>query len=167
MEIRSFWMVLDVKTFPDCPPDATGRPGGSQEGPQRVPGESRGSPKASRSRPMDPQGRPREAQGSTKATPEVPEAPPRVENRGLNATKMNFQPDVRRELFFHLILLRNYYQNLLANQSRTLKNISPKLCSIKEVMLQKPWFYQGKNTLFVLSAKWQNLWRVMQKSTFP
>ena len=49
---------------------------------------------------MDPQGRPREAQGSPKATPEVPEAPPRVENRGSNATKMNFKPDVPSRTVF-------------------------------------------------------------------
>ena len=49
---------------------------------------------------MDPQGRPREAQGSPKATPEVPKAPPRVENRGSNATKMNFKPDVPSRTVF-------------------------------------------------------------------
>ena len=49
---------------------------------------------------MDPQGRPREAQGSPKATPEVPEAPPRVENRSVNATKMNFKPDVPSRTVF-------------------------------------------------------------------
>ena len=47
-----------------------------------------------------------------------------------------------------------------------MKKISPKLSSIKEVMLQESWFYLGKNTLFVMSAKWQNLLRVDQKVDF-
>ena len=36
-----------------------------------------------------------------------------------------------------------------------MKKIPPKLSSIKEVMLQKSWFYLGKTTLFVMSAKKQ------------
>ena len=93
-------MVLEIKTVPDRFPEATGSPGRSLEGPGRVPREHRGSPKASKSRPLHPQGRPREAQGSPKATPEIPEAPPRVENRGSNATKMNFKPDVPSRTVF-------------------------------------------------------------------
>ena len=47
-----------------------------------------------------------------------------------------------------------------------MKKISPKLSSIKEVMLQESWFYLRKNTLFVMSAKWPNLLRVIQKIDF-
>ena len=66
MRIQSF-LVLEVKTFPDRSPDATGRPGGSQEGLRRVPREPRGkAQEPSRAALEPPQGRPRELQGSPK-----------------------------------------------------------------------------------------------------
>ena len=75
-------------------------PRGSLETPQGSPGSPGEAPRRPKGIAWSPQGRPRAAQGSPKATPEVPEAPPRVENRGLNATKMNFKPDVPSRTLF-------------------------------------------------------------------
>ncbi len=67
MKIRLFLVVLEVKTLPDRPPEATGSPGGSQESPQRVPWDLPGSPR----RPRAALWAPKVAQGRPKGRPKL------------------------------------------------------------------------------------------------
>ena len=91
LQLSSILVVLEVKTLPDRPPEATGSPGGSQEGPRRVPGEPRESPKASRSRPLDPPRSPKGGPRVAQSHPRGPRSTPKSGKSRLKRTQDEFQ----------------------------------------------------------------------------
>ena len=132
-------------------------------GPRRVPGEPRGRPKRLPghpwSAPRSPRGAPRVAQSH----PEAPRSTPkRVKWRQKRSQdrfssriwcRTTFEGDFRS--IFHRFSIKIVSDNDWRIDRELRREVASKLTSINPAMLRKSWFYLGKTTLFVISAKKQ------------